>query len=355
MPFAPKIRKDILQALETKIIPALQSQEVLLLLAAPPFDFSAVKHWTIRKELLPDNDKGPLQILREWSEYKLVAKQGFGFSFLYEGRIHAKVGALESHGNLMQRQKLKPPPGIQIVELVAPACTLRADFTAHENGELYKESMNDFSRTMSLMFSRNEIAIFHSSRDAGQHASSHHLQIDDETISQLGEMYLEQLRLNSNQAFAQTLLLALMYRLQYYLESKKPGISNSCWIDPKNELVKPRSPLETKHHALCADVIDYVQNHVHHPLSLKMIAEQFGISPFHLNTIFQQVYGSTVMRYVTDLRVNVAKHILVQTTERINAVAHLTGFASAASFSHVFRKKTGMSPREYRWKGNLDD
>jgi two-component system response regulator YesN len=145
-----------------------------------------------------------------------------------------------------------------------------------------------------------------------------------------------------------------MYRLQYNLQHNKPGISNSCWVDPKSEFGKAFSPIEQKHQALCADVIDYVQNHVHLQLSLQMIADHFGISPFHLNTIFQQVYGSTLMRYVTSLRVDVANRILTGNKERINDVANFTGFASATSFSHVFRKKTGMSPRQFRQKSMQD-
>lgn len=348
MPYAPKIRKDILRALETHIIPALRAQEVLLLLAAPPFDFSATKHSTIRKTLLPDNDKGPLHVLRKWPKQKLVATRGYNISFLYEGIMHKKVGVLESHGKLMRKQKQKPPPGIQIVESIAPTCTLYADFTAREDGEQYPDALADHSRTMSIMFDRNEISIFHSSRDAEKRTSSHHLQIDDDFIPQLGAMYQEELRRNSNQPIAQALLLVIMYRLQYNLQYRKPGISNSCWLDPKHEFDKPLSPIELKNQALCADVIDYAQNNVHLQLSLKRIADHFGVSPSHLNTIFQQVYGTTLMRYVTDLRVDVAKRILSEKRERVNEVAILTGFASAESFSHVFRNKTGMSPSQFR-------
>lgn len=348
MPYAPKICKDILKALDENIIPALRSQEVLSLLAAPPFDFSAVKHWTIRKKLLPDNDKGPLQILRKWPKQNMAATRGLYLSFLYEGTMHQKVGALASHGKLMKRKKLIPPPGIQIVEATAPSCTVYSDFTARQDGYPYPESKGDYSRKVKIMLLQNTIHISHSIKNAEQTTPSHHLLIVDQSISQLGTMYLNQLKLNKNSAFAQTLLLAIMYQFQYNLQCKRPRIGNSAWINIKEALSKPRSEIELKHQDLCTNVIDYVQNHIHLKLSLKMIADHFGVSAFHLNTVFQQIHGTTLMRYVTDFRIAAAKRILIADSERIKDVARLTGFASANSFSHVFRKKTGMSPRKFR-------
>jgi len=63
MPFALKIRKQILATLDQHIIPVLQNQPVTQLIAGPPFDFSAVEHWATRKVLLPNQKSNPLNVV----------------------------------------------------------------------------------------------------------------------------------------------------------------------------------------------------------------------------------------------------------------------------------------------------
>jgi AraC-like DNA-binding protein len=181
------------------------------------------------------------------------------------------------------------------------------------------------------------------------------LQLKDQTILHLGNAYLEELRINHNQQYAQTLLLGIMFRLRYLLLHTKPAIGNSCWIDPPMQLKNPLTHTQIKHQASCDEVIEYIQNNLQNPLTLTSIASHFALSESHLNEIFREVHNTTLMRYVTQLRINVVKEILVLKRERVSDIAQLTGFASVTSLSHVFRRQTGMSPREYqaRYKKNL--
>lgn len=347
MPFAPKIRKDMLQALEGSILPVLQSRQVPLLLMGPPFDFSGIPRQTLRKEPLPDNDKGPLQVIRQWPEYNLVASRGFNISFLYEGAMHRRVGILKSHAEIMHAKGLTPPPGIQIIKLTAPSACTSTNFTAREDGSVCPESVNDYSRTLSVCFDEGQAYTFHSSRAGQKRTSSHHLQLNDQTILHLGDAYLEALRINYRQ-YAQTLLFSIMLRLRYLLLHTRVPVGNSCWVDSVTELKAPLSATQIKHQILCEDIVDYIQNNLHRSLTLKSIAAHFMFSESHINNLFHKIYGITLMRYVTQLRIDVAKRILASNKERIGDIAQLTGFASTTSFSHVFRRQVGMSPREFR-------
>lgn len=274
MPFAPKIRKDILAALEHQIIPALQTQQVLQLFAGPPFDFSDVEHWAIRQELLPDNDKGPLQVIRQWRDEQLVASRGNNISFLYEGNMHKKVGVCAAVGKAMETQDETAPPGISVLRLSAPSAVLHSEFVAREDGAACVVQNNDVSKTLSITFDRDGISIFHSSRNYEYRTSSHHLSIQDSVLTQLGQIYSLELQQKVSLSGAQAVLLAMMFRLEYHLVHTRPGISNSCWLDPINEFEKTLSPTELKHQALCRDVIDYVQNHLHQPLSIELISKR---------------------------------------------------------------------------------
>jgi len=348
MPFAPKIRKGILKALEESILPILQSQSVRSLLMEPPFDFSGIECRILREAPLPDNDKGPLQVIRQWPEYQLVASRGFQISFLYEGFMHKRIGILESHAKAMREKGLTPPPGIQIVKLIAPIASTAASFTAREDGSVCPEAIKDHKRTISICFDRGQAYTFQSIRNPETRVSSHHLQLKDQTFLHLGNAYLEELRINHNPQYAQTLLLSIMFRLRYLLLHTEPMIGNSCWVDPVAQLKNPLTDTQIRHQALSDDVIDYIQNNLQNALTLKSIASHFALSESHLNKTFREVHGTTLMRYVTQLRIDVVKRMLAENQERLSDIAQLAGFASGTSLSHVFRRQTGMSPREYR-------
>lgn len=66
MPFAPKIRKQLLTVLSEHVIPQLQNSSVLQFLFEPPFDFRGLPHWTTRQSLLPQNRQNPLDVFQEW-------------------------------------------------------------------------------------------------------------------------------------------------------------------------------------------------------------------------------------------------------------------------------------------------
>lgn len=359
MPFAPKIRKDVLHALEHSIIPVLQAQSIGQVFVGYPFDFSHLKHWVLQEELLPDNAKGPLQVIRRWPEQQLVASRSVSLSFLYEGSQHVKVGVLAS----MVKGREKPDfatnfrgetvedapalAGVYAVVCSAPTAVLSSPFVPHEDGSPCDLLLQDVSKTMSIIFDRDEVLIFHSSRNRGQFTSSHHLCIQDRQLFELGQIYHQELQEQVSLEGAQGILLAIALRLRYHLIHSKPGISNSCWLDPVVEFEKALSQTELRHQALCQDVIDYIQNHLHEPLSIELIARRFNVSAFHLNRVFRQVQGTTVIRFATDLRISVAKIILSGQPEQIADIARLTGFAGTASFCNVFRKHTGMTPLQY--------
>lgn len=191
-------------------------------------------------------------------------------------------------------------------------------------------------------------SIFHSSRDQGELISSHHLILEDPLLMQLGYIYCQELQQRISLEGAQSVLLTLALRLHHNLLNTKPVVSNSCWLTPIDKSEKPLTLTEIRHHQLCQDVVDYVQNHIHEPLTIESIAKRFDVSAFHLNRVFRQVKGTTVIHFVTDLRITVAKDILTVTQERIADVASLTGFAGTESFCTVFRRYTGMTPTQYR-------
>ncbi len=348
MPHAPKIRKDILHVLDEYVIPALSRGPVLQVLAEPPFRFSAAPHWVLRKKLLPDNDHGPLQVVRAWPKEQLVSSRGLTFGFVYQGQSHAKIGMTQSLARQIPAGSHIEPAGITIIKATAPTLALYGHHVPREAGNDCPEQANDSSQSLCFRIIDNQIAAFLVHKTPELHTSTHHLQLEDLQLIQLATIYSQELRQADDLQEAQPLLLAFMYRARRIIARQKPLIGNSCWLDPTDYAGQMSGRIQRKHLLLCEEVRDHIQNNLHTSLSLQGIAEQFSISAFYLNSIFKQVQGTTLMRYVTLQRIEVAKQILVEGKERVGEIASLVGFSNPRSFGTVFQRHTGLSPNEFR-------
>jgi AraC-like DNA-binding protein len=351
VPFAPKIRKDILSALDDHVIPALKSQKVLQVLAEPPYDFPDLKYWVKREKPLPDRPHDPLQVVRNWWKENMVSISDTSFGFIYHGAGYEQIGVTTSAAKIIKAKKLPVPPGITVLQLSSPAIICYPPYAPHAKGSpddwIIQNNLKEDVRVLAFSIVDNTLRVFISVRTPSLRETSHSLQVDDPLLAQIASIYLDELRQPANHENAQAQLLILMCRLRRYLQNHRAVISNSCWIKPATAKVK-NSAIPSKHARLCLEAQNYIQYHLSQPLSLSSLAEHFEVSPFHFNNVFQEVLGTTVMRYITSLRIDVAKRIIADTPERISDVAELTGFSSTASFCTVFRKTTGCSPGEFR-------
>ena len=83
-------------------------------------------------------------------------------------------------------------------------------------------------------------------------------------------------------------------------------------------------------------------------MSLEMTAKQIGLTPVYFSNLFKKETGETFGEYLTRQRMEEAIRLLDQTEEKICAIAEKTGYMDAGYFSHVFKKKYGLSPIQYR-------
>lgn len=83
------------------------------------------------------------------------------------------------------------------------------------------------------------------------------------------------------------------------------------------------------------------------PLELDDLAKAACMSRFHFVRIFQQMYGLTPRVYLRDLRISKAKD-LIKTGMPVTQACLDVGYQSMPTFSSVFKKCTGHTPREYQ-------
>ena len=82
-------------------------------------------------------------------------------------------------------------------------------------------------------------------------------------------------------------------------------------------------------------------------LSVDMIAEEVGISRVHLHRKMKELTGQTPHDFIRNIRLKKAAQLLANQGMNVTEVMYACGFANSASFSTVFKKFYGMSPRDY--------
>lgn len=92
--------------------------------------------------------------------------------------------------------------------------------------------------------------------------------------------------------------------------------------------------------------LSYIGAHYAEELSLGLIAERLFVSKYHLSHAFSRSVGTSVYRYITLKRLQMAKQML-QEGQAPGAVSRSCGFADYASFYRAFRAEYGAGPREY--------
>ena len=93
---------------------------------------------------------------------------------------------------------------------------------------------------------------------------------------------------------------------------------------------------------------EYIQEHQSEDLSLGQVARAVNTSTFYFCKIFRKFTGITFTDYVSRVRIERAKNLLLNPNLRVSEIAFEVGFQSLTHFNRVFRKLLGQSPTTYR-------
>jgi AraC family transcriptional regulator len=93
---------------------------------------------------------------------------------------------------------------------------------------------------------------------------------------------------------------------------------------------------------------DYLHAHLAARVRLSELAKVACLSPFHLLRVFQSAFGLTPHQYLNQCRLERAKFLLEKTRIPVTSICLECGYISLGSFSILFRKHCGLSPRAWR-------
>ena len=95
-------------------------------------------------------------------------------------------------------------------------------------------------------------------------------------------------------------------------------------------------------------IIDYIQNHLSKEITLEMASNDLNTSVSSLSRDIKHFFGIRYGELVTKMRMERAKHLLRNTTLRMNEIAEVVGYKSYITFYKVFTRFENTTPTDYR-------
>ncbi len=96
------------------------------------------------------------------------------------------------------------------------------------------------------------------------------------------------------------------------------------------------------------EVASYMRDHMRQALMIADVARHFSFSEVTLRRRFREAFGISPKRYLLELRLNEAQHLLLTTKFSMQEIALQMGFFDLAHFSSTFRKHYGLTPSAWR-------
>jgi AraC family transcriptional regulator len=94
--------------------------------------------------------------------------------------------------------------------------------------------------------------------------------------------------------------------------------------------------------------IEFMKNHLNEEVTSESLAHHVGYSPFHFSRVFKEVTGVSPRHYLSALRIEAGKQILVNSSNSILKALLGAGFRSVGTFSSRFKKFVGLSPKAFQ-------
>lgn len=100
------------------------------------------------------------------------------------------------------------------------------------------------------------------------------------------------------------------------------------------------------------EAIGFIREHYMEPeLSLQAIADGLYLNQNYLCTLFKKQTGKTLNDFITETRLEAARHLLRKSGARMYEIAEKTGFGDPNYFATLFKKYTGLTPTQYKHTG----
>lgn len=138
--------------------------------------------------------------------------------------------------------------------------------------------------------------------------------------------------------------------LKWYLSSKTPLLGHDGSVIGVAGMLRDLRKFETAYRPYQAldAVLGHVLDHYSERIDVPELAAMVDLSVSQFDRRFKSLFRMTPREYIQRVRIDAAIHLLVTTSQNVTDIAQACGFYDQSSFGKQFRKRTGMTPVEYR-------
>ena len=105
---------------------------------------------------------------------------------------------------------------------------------------------------------------------------------------------------------------------------------------------------EEQEERIINSITRFIQEHLAEEISLSVLSEEFHMNPQYISQLFKNEIGVGFLAYLTSIRMEKAKKLLLSTSLSIGEVAEQSGYGDYRVFTKVFKKSEGITPSQYR-------
>lgn len=105
---------------------------------------------------------------------------------------------------------------------------------------------------------------------------------------------------------------------------------------------------ENQEERVITGITRYIQEHLEQEVSLSVLAEEFHLNSQYISQLFKNEIGVGFLAYLTNVRMEKAKKLLISTSLSIAEIADRVGYGDYRVFTKVFKKTEGITPSQYR-------
>jgi two-component system response regulator YesN len=117
-------------------------------------------------------------------------------------------------------------------------------------------------------------------------------------------------------------------------------MADVLWVVQEKRSQKEKKPI--------IEAKSYIQDNYREQISLEDVSNYVGFNAAYFSYLFKREVGRSFLEYLTDVRMQEAKHLLSDSTRSIGEIAERVGYIDSKYFSRAFKKIMGISPSQYR-------
>lgn len=95
-------------------------------------------------------------------------------------------------------------------------------------------------------------------------------------------------------------------------------------------------------------IAQYIREHLDEDISLNLLSDKFALNAQYISQLFKNQIGVNFLSYLTSIRMQKAKSLLLSSAKTIVEVSVAVGYNDYRVFTKVFKKHVGVSPSQYR-------